>query len=523
MRKILYSLAALLLGSSIVIADDLNYWDNLAVEPIPAVENTQGGLTPKRANSSVVLAQDSTQDVRQVSSLQVIPPAPTLNTAPASEMTQFDAQYTPLVGAAPKPVVEPAGTTDTSAIYAELHRLTDDIEKLKKDTKKPDTKNAWSSPKIGGRVFYDSYTVDQSDDFAVRYFKNKAGIREARLAVTGTGYDSFDYKLEIGLNSDGNGINLYDTWLGAKNVPLLGYFRVGHYRIETGIGTMQSGLHTTLTEFTDPSRTFALGRKLGFSSEHLFANERIRLFTGLFEGENINGAAKSVPYDDQGMVFNTRLTFAPYYAQEGRYLLTFGGHYIYNSNRTGLETLSARAGGLDWMNNALTTGAFRTNHSNRGGLEAAYQAGSFNVRSEAFWAKFAGDANDGKTASGFSTELSYFLTGENRSYNLSTATFGAVKPKHNFHPFKNGDWNLVDGLGAWQVVLQYAYTDLGDWRTAGAFPRGGRQNDITAGLNWFWTTNVRWIFEYTHSQQNWGTAGNYTYENIFGASVRFHF
>jgi phosphate-selective porin OprO/OprP len=523
MQKKWYTLTALLLLGSVAVADELNYWDSPVAEPISAAADITGGLTPRKPQ--VILAQQGQNPVQQVSSVQAVPPAPVLS----------DESY--FVAAADTNTAQ-AAPADTSAVYAELQRLSDTVEQIKKNTAKPDTKKAWSSPKISGRVFYDSYTVDQPHD-GLGNFKNKAGIREGRIAVSGNGFDSFDYKFEIGLNSDGNGVNLYDTWLGAKNVPLLGYFRVGHYRIETGVGIMQSGLHTTLTEFAAPSRTFGFGRKLGFSSEHLLANDRIRLFSGLFNGTSINSNPKSVTGDDQGILFNTRLTFAPYYSQDGRYLLSFGGHYVYNNSNsadpTGLETLSARAGGLDWMGNALTTGSITTNHSNRSGLEAVYQAGAFNIRTEAFWAKFAGDANDGKTASGFSTELSYFLTGENRSYNLSTATFGAVKPKRNFHPFKSGEWNLIDGWGAWQAVLQYAYTDLSDWREGIAaypnpaspapptFPRGGLQNDVTFGVNWFWTSNIRMIFEYTHSQQNIGTNYVHNEQDIFGTSVRVFF
>jgi hypothetical protein len=250
MRKHWYGLAVLLFGSSLVIADDLNYWDVPASEALPVATQITGGLTPKRpAAMTVVRAQSTVNPVQQVSA-QEAPPAPTLND-------------TLLVAAAPKPAQNVP--SDNAAVFAELQRLTDEVEKIKKDTKKPDTKKAWSSPKVGGRIFYDSYTIDNDGT----NIKNKAGIREMRLSVAGTGFDSFDYKTEWGMtgatdttNTKGE-INLYDTWLGVKHVPLFGYLRAGHYRIETGMGYMVSGLHTTLTENASPASAFSVGRKLG--------------------------------------------------------------------------------------------------------------------------------------------------------------------------------------------------------------------------------------------------------------------
>ncbi|MDR0522339.1 MAG: hypothetical protein LBH00_10880, partial [Planctomycetaceae bacterium] len=170
----------------------------------------------------------------------------------------------------------------------------------------------------------------------------------------------------------------------------------------------------------------------------------------------------------------------------------------------------------NWLDTTLTTGAITANHHHRGGAELAYQSGPFAVRSEAFFAKYGGNVD--KTATGASVELTYFLTGDWREYSLANGNFGAAKVRKPFHPFKCGEWNLVDSLGAWQFVTQYGYVDLGDWRAT----TGGRQHDLTFGLNWFWTSNLRWIFEYTHSQQNTGTAYTYTYQDIFGTSVRMN-
>ncbi len=130
-----------------------------------------------------------------------------------------------------------------------------------------------------------------------------------------------------------------------------------------------------------------------------------------------------------------------------------------------------------------------------------------------------GDENN--TAKGAYVELKYFLTGDHRAYSLSKGVFEGVKVKRNFHPFKCGDYNLIDGFGAWQAVVQWSYLDLSDWRYA--HEKAGRQHDLTLGMNWFWTPNIRWIFEYVHSQRNVGAGSRHCSEDIFGTSLRLHF
>jgi phosphate-selective porin OprO/OprP len=406
-----------------------------------------------------------------------------------------------------------------------LDRLTADIEKLKKDTKKPDTKKAWSSPKISGRLFLDSYTVDEDAKITTGRLQNKAGIREMQFAITGNGFDAFDYKLELSLAPNGGRVNLVDNWIGVKNVPLLGYVRAGHFKPETGLAYPTSALHTPLTEFVAPSGTFGFGRRFGVSSEHLFAQDHIRLFYGVFQGAATN-TDRFIQDDNQGTVFNIRLTAAPIYENEGRQVFHVGGHWSYVHSQNDSASLSIQPGGISWYSSLLGTGNFANNNHHRAGLELALQNGPLSVSSEWYFARYADHATQTlgyspeRTANGGYVELGYFLTDDHRSYQLKSGTFNAAKVKHNFHPFKSGEWNLVDGFGAWQLIFQWGYLDLLDWRNGN---NGGRQNDLTFGVNWFWTSNIRWIFEYVHSQQNIGSNHQYRNEDIFGTSLRLHF
>ena len=513
MKKMWIGFVTLLLVSSLTygygaeIRNDtvVDQTDHVAVSPA----NTISGLTPKRSKVPVVLAQEP---IRQVSTPDpFIPPAPTLHSND-NDLRLAEAQ----------PVSVGNGGSIDAYIYAELERLSNDIQKIKKDTAKPDTKKAWSAPKINGRIFIDSVNfMDQKNTPA--NMQNAAGFRELRLGATGNGYDSFDYKVELGFQTSNGCANLIDNWIGAKNVPLLGYVRVGHFKPETGLYYPMGTTNISMMEYTASANIFGLSRKIGISSEHLFANERVRLFFGVFQGANRN-ESRYLLEDNPGQIVNIRLSMAPWYAQEGKRVLHLGGHWEYeslDSSANRLRSLSAKPGQFDWATATLGTGDSANDYSNRGGLEFAWQNGRYSARSELFAGSFNVDGGGaGKHLYGTYVELGYFLTDDFRSYDLKSGSFGGVKMKNNFHPFKCGEWNLVDGFGAWQAIFQWSYVDMEDWRNMAG--NGGHQNDFVVGMSWFWTPQLRWVFEYVRSEQCVGTTYSHRSQDIFATSLRVH-
>ena len=419
----------------------------------------------------------------------------------------------------------PYYASDTSAGNYELeHRIFQLEEAMKQKVDRPDTKKAWSSPRVSGRLFLDSINfADQNAESRTAHgnMQNVTGFRELRLGAAGSGYNSFDYKVEVGLHNNEGRVALIDNWVGVKNVPLLGYVRAGHFKPETGLYYPMGSTNISLMEYTAAANIFGLGRRIGISSENLFAQDRVRLFFGVFHNEatDLNRRASR---DNQGQIVNIRLTAAPHFAQEGKYLLHLGGHWEYVSPKSKAEanhSLTATPGTFGHsITSTLTAGDFANDHSHRGGLEFAYQCGRFSTRSELFAGSFSGG---GQHLYGTYVEFAYFLTEDFRIYDLNSGAFGGVKMKRNFHPYKRGEWNLVNSLGAWQAVFQWSYVDMDDWRTSPT--TGGRQNDFVTGLNWFWTPQLRWMFEYVRSEQNVGNTHSRRSQDIFATSIRVHF
>ena len=116
--------------------------------------------------------------------------------------------------------------------------------------------------------------------------------------------------------------------------------------------------------------------------------------------------------------------------------------------------------------------------------EVAYVSGPFSVQGE--WFNAFVDKSDGGTPFfwGFYVLGSYFVTGESRPYNKSRGVFQKISPTHPFRPLR-GQW------GALELALRWSYVDL---KSAGV--RGGRERNLSAGLNWYLWPRTRLIFNY---------------------------
>ncbi|MDR6306728.1 phosphate-selective porin [Nitrobacter vulgaris] len=52
---------------------------------------------------------------------------------------------------------------------------------------------------------------------------------------------------------------------------------------------------------------------------------------------------------------------------------------------------------------------------------------------------------------------------------------------------------MAGGIGAWEIAARYSYMDLND-----NLVFGGKQNNVTVGLNWYLNDNMRVMFNWIH-------------------------
>jgi phosphate-selective porin OprO/OprP len=420
---------------------------------------------------------------------------------------------------------------------------------LKKKQDKPDSKKGFTRV-IDGRLYFDSYNISSQKGSDTNLSSlNDAddsynGLRDLRIGVKGEGYDVFDYKIDLCfIETTGGGnnaaVNLKDAWFGVKNVPLLEYVRIGHYRAEDGISVLTGGTNTTFFEFD--GRDFATGRRIGISSRHLWAKDTIRFFAGFFFDRDIATRNRFSRDEDQGSITNLRLTFLPYASRgadgkiDGKKILFFGGNYSYydlSKSAAGAQSASfnERFGTLQL--NSLQSFSVTTNSYNKIGLEFAYQNGAFTLQSEAYANIYNSVAiinrpTKDRTIWGTYITAKYFLTGDYRKFSADNAAWGNVSLQHNLDLRKINDLNHAEWIGGLELAVKWAYTDTSDFEgyNIPSLAFTGSVNDITVGLNWYWSPQARWLFDYIHvipSQQT-GNGRDHSGTDIFAASFRYNF
>lgn len=102
---------------------------------------------------------------------------------------------------------------------------------------------------------------------------------------------------------------------------------------------------------------------------------------------------------------------------------------------------------------------------------------------------------------GWYIQTSWIVTGETKRYDIRNASFGAPRP--------NGPFGFGDSLGAIELAARYSTVDLNDGDNAATCTgtglvaaatstcvRGGEQDIVTLGVNWYPNRNVRFMLNY---------------------------
>jgi phosphate-selective porin OprO/OprP len=193
-----------------------------------------------------------------------------------------------------------------------------------------------------------------------------------------------------------------------------------------------------------------------------------------------------------GWDFTARVTGLPYYEDQGRGLLHLGLSYTHQVRGDAISDsqvqFRARPESRLTHDRLVDTGLFSTNWQGMINPELAIVSGPFSLQGETYLTYVDTDTEGDPWFWGFYVFGSYFLTGESRHYTTSEGVFSQVTPNRNFH-------FTEEGWGAWELALRFSYIDLND-----AGINGGREHNITAGLNWYLTSDTRFMFNYIRAR-----------------------
>jgi phosphate-selective porin OprO/OprP len=359
-------------------------------------------------------------------------------------------------------------------------------------------------------------TATNVDLTHARNLKNGDVFRRARIGIDGTAFGDWDYRVLFDFGGSGveNTGQVYETWVQYNGFKPL-HVRAGAFPPSLGLDDQGSTNGMPFLErstASDLSRQLAAGdtrtaaQVFGYG-DHWFAAGAV---TGRIVGVLNTGTATPVPqsYSDQ-LGLTGRLAGTPFYGQDWLIHLGVNGSYVVSPANTlgpSLITPTPVTSRTVFFSDTpelrvdstrlINTGNIPARHASTLGAEFAAQRRNLSLQFE--YQRLGVERSDGfgnPHFDAFHVEGMWMLTGETRKYNNQTAAFDAPPVAH---PFRWGG----GGWGAWELGLRYSDANLnynpgspGTFQTGNSI-RGGEEKNITAGVNWYWNSVARVMFDY---------------------------
>lgn len=382
--------------------------------------------------------------------------------------------------------------------------------------------------RIGGYSMVDWAEIAQSEGLdGIGEIRDGGEVRETRLQLRG----QFNSKLtfQLSLDIDDDRIQLVDTYLTRHEVPVLGEVQIGHFKEPFGLEHLTSSRYAAFMERSLASAIVPT-RGVGIRVANTVLGERAAWTLGAFyEAGSFEDFRSNETFSITG-----RVTGTPYYDDENERLFHLGASYSHRTPQSAVEY-----GVRPEVNLApryLDTGEFSSGSLDVFGVEAAYQDRSWLAQAEAVWVQTSDTVREeditlndiadelsnrlprladwlsGKTDwerpsdsflwnipfdlaarndldyFGAYGQISYVITGERREYNKARGVFGPIVPAKPVRFGRDGGW------GAWEVAARMSHVDLND-----EFVDGGRETNLSLGLNWYLTKEVRVSLDYVHA------------------------
>lgn len=323
---------------------------------------------------------------------------------------------------------------------------------------------------LGGRIHLDTVAIE-SDNIT---FTDETDIR--RLRIDGTLDLGKDWRIKLDADVGGLSPGIYNAWIayrGIKDVEL----RFGNFIAPFNGENMMSSNNMKFIERSLPSElapNFLLGASASYEGDNWSITGGY--FTDPIEDEELTNR-------DDGKSFVARGVFAP--IKERREVLHFAAAVERRELDTG-ATSRVRAG----PEFALTRGSLTDTGALAGveaytnlNLEVAYMNGPVLLR-----AQQVTRSNDAPTLldpefKGVAVEGAWVLTGERQRYSVGGGTFGEIRPDRD------------NAFGAWEIAARYSTLDLLDGAVL-----GGEQSNMTVGVNWYATRNIRVSVNYVDAK-----------------------
>jgi phosphate-selective porin OprO/OprP len=421
----------------------------------------------------------------------------------------------------------PKDMPDSAAGLDDLRRRLEALEKSQAKPSKTETTDQlrkdvsdekWTI-KLGGHVQLDYITWADADP-AIVGADNYFNYRRLRLVADGTGFEQFDFRLQMtlepGLGADESDVaspDVKDAYLSMNEIPVIRRFRIGNFFVPFSLEQVTNDTNNLFNERSIPTQgIFAADREVGIALYNCTRDKSITWTGGLFF-DNIDDTLKTRIDNNQGPRLSGRLTWLPYYDElsNGRHLIHTGVGVLYTHDQDDTVRFRARPQ-VQRGPFLIDTGSLIADSFTTANAELAVVWGPVALQSEAFVSNVNMIPSGAVLAGGGYCHLSYFLTGENRifeRFGQHGAQFGRSRPATRFFVTHGGI-----GWGGWELKARGSNLTLSDVHR-------GQYNDLTAGFNWYWSDRTRVMFDWIHPVTSSRTVFGATQSDLI--AMRFDF
>lgn len=337
-------------------------------------------------------------------------------------------------------------------------------------------------------------------------FSNGVNARRARLGISGRALSDFTYSLILDAGGTQDGA-------ATINEARLGYAGLRNTVFEIGYGPQYFQLDdsTSSNDIVFIERSSPGNIAGGFTGgDNRFSIGARTWESNWFAAAAITGSTPNVSHalSTRGFGAYTRLSYNPIQTDLSSLHLGVSASKLFEVPNSGPNTpatvtLADRPEVRIDTTNLLNTGAIGNALNPVTGVEifGAQTAAAFGglfMQGEYSWNIVKRREGPAANLHGGYIQTSYTIGGR-RTYVPATGTYSGVNPVTPFSP-KTGGW------GAFEFAARVSYMDLVDNYTSSKLAadqpymvNGGRQTSYTAGLNWFWNSNMLWKFNYVHT------------------------
>ena len=316
----------------------------------------------------------------------------------------------------------------------------------------------------------------------------KAEARRARLFAQGLVLDSFFFKVAYDIPEK----EFKDVYFGVRDLGPIRTLALGQLKEPFSLENETSLRNQPFLERSLPT-ALAPSRNLGLLASGVLFDARLRWALGAFvldDSRRQEDQATRGYEEDPEVAF--RISGLPIWRDEGRTLFLLGASFSHAFVDEDEQLSLAASPETKLVKPLIGTGTFDdVTAIDRVGLEVAAVRGPFWLQAEWIATRSKRDAGSLDFWGG-SVRVGWFFTGEHRRYGRASGVFGRVVP---LRPFS---WK-ERRFGAFEIAGRVSYLDLDDGDI-----RGGREFNVTAGLNWYLRAHLRvglnWVHAHVHGR-----------------------